>query len=93
MTANTRPLGSLEVYLEQPTELTFSDLGDWVLWQFPQSREGWLCGAAHPPQPAEGWLPARIQPLKQRVLLYAHCGEPLASPEEAAEWIANATEP
>lgn len=80
-------IGSLELQREGPTECTFADLHDWVLWQFPLLKGGWLSGAAHPAQPAHGWIPARIQPLKKRVLLYAHCGEPLASPEEAARWI------
>lgn len=81
-------VGSIELRLEAPTDLTFSDLADWVLWQYPRLHRGWLCAAAHPPQPQYGWIPARIQPQKQRVLLYAQCAEPLATPEAAADWIA-----
>lgn len=80
--------GAVELQLEEPTDLEFSDLIDWVLWQYPRLRGGWLCAAAHPPEPKYGWIPARIQPQKQRVLLYAHCAEPLATPEAAADWIA-----
>lgn len=84
-----RTIGSVKLNGEKPTELTFADLSDWVLWQFPRLRGGWLCGAAHPSEPEFGWIPARIQPKQQRVLLFAHGTEPLATPEEAADWIAN----
>lgn len=84
-----RTIGSVKLNSEKPTELTFADLSDWVLWQFPRLRGGWLCGAAHPSEPEFGWIPARIQPKQQRVLLFAHGTEPLATPEEAADWIAN----
>lgn len=93
MNANTRLIGALEVELEEPTECAFTDLADWVLWQFPKLRGGWLCGAAHPPHPGYGWIPARIQPKKERVLLFAHAVEPLATPEEAADWIFLLAEP
>lgn len=86
---NTRTIGALEIHREQPTELTFDDLNDWVLWQFPRLDGGWLCGAAHPAEPEFGWIPARIQPHQQRVRLYAHGTPPLTTPEEAAAWIAN----
>lgn len=86
---NVKIVGSIELQLETPTDLTISDLADWILWQYPRLHRGWLCAAAHPPQPQFGWLPARIQPQNERVLLYAHCTEPLATPEAASEWIAN----
>lgn len=91
--AKTKTIGSIRVNGEKPTELTFDDLSDWVLWQFPRLRGGWLCGAAHPAEAEFGWIPARIQPKQQRVLLYAHGTAPLSTPEEAAEWIANVKEP
>ncbi|HZD11683.1 MAG TPA: hypothetical protein VE553_10105 [Candidatus Binatia bacterium] len=89
MSSKTRSFGSLELEVEQPTELSFADLEEWVLWQFPRAHGGWLCGAAHPAEPAFGWIPARIQPHKKRVILYAHRAEPLGTPEEAADWIAS----
>lgn len=83
-------IGEINVHHDQPTEVTFDDLGSWVLWQFPRLRGGWLCGAAQPADPNFGeWIPARIQPHQQRVFLYAHCALTLSTPEEAAEWIAN----
>ncbi len=87
MSSKTRAIGSIQVELEQATELSFADLYEWVLWQFPRLKGGWLLGAAHPPQAAYGWIPVRIQPLKQRVQLFAHNVEPLPSPEEAVSWL------
>ncbi len=81
-------VGAIELRLEEPTDLSLSDLGEWVLWQYPRFHRGWLCAAAHPPEPQFGWIPARVQPKKERVLLYAHCTDPLTTPEAAAEWIA-----
>lgn len=88
MSNNTAAIGAVKVHLDAPTELTFSDLHDWVLWQFPLQRGGWLDAAAHPADPEYGWIPARVQPLKQLVLLYANCPEQYSSPEEAARRIA-----
>jgi hypothetical protein len=79
----------VELHNDKPTELRFDDLGEWVLWQFPRLRGGWLCGAAHPADPEFGWIPARIQPHRRRVLLYANGVAPLTTPEEAAEWAAS----
>lgn len=82
-------LGSIKMQLEQPTNVTFAELSDWVLWQYPRFRGSWLCGAAHPPEPGYGWIPARIQPQKRRVTLYGDCCQPLKTPEDAAEWVAD----
>jgi hypothetical protein len=85
-----KTIGEIRVYGEQATELAFDDLHDWVLWQFPRLRGGWLCGSAQPADPDyDDWIPARIQPHQQRIFLYAHCAPSLATPEEAAEWMAN----
>lgn len=88
MSNKSATIRSVEVQRDVPTELTFSDLHDWVLWQFPRQHGGWLDAAAHPADPEYGWIPARVQPLKQRVLLYANCPERHHSPEDAARWIA-----
>ena len=92
MSSKTIRVGSLEIDLEQPTQLTFADLDDWVLWQFPGTRGHWLTGAAHPPIAQYGWIPARLEPVKGHVILYAHCCPPLKTPEEAAEWMADQPE-
>lgn len=70
----------------QPTELAFAEVGDWVLWQFPLARRGWLCGAAHPPQVAFGWLPALIHPADKLVRI--HPAAAFTTPEAAAHWLA-----
>lgn len=88
MNTDFRMVGAVEIRLEKPTDVTFSELINWVLWQYPRRHQGWLCGAAHPPEPQHGWIPARVQPQNRRVILYAHCAEPLATPEAAADWIA-----
>lgn len=90
--ANTKTIGAVKLSGEKPTELTFADLSDWVIWQFPRLRGEWLCGAAHPAEPDFGWIPARIQPDQERVVLFAHLASPLSTPEEAAEWIADLSE-
>lgn len=89
MSSKTILIGLVEVQRDAPTELSFSDLPDWVIWQFPSPHSGWLDAAAHPSIAGHGWIPARVQPLKQRVLLYANLGEPLRSPEEAAKRMAH----
>lgn len=67
------------------------DLHNWVLWQFPKLKGGWLIGAAHPPEPASGWYPVCIQPQKHRIQLFANAIQPFSSPEEAAQWMAGHT--
>lgn len=91
MRGKTRTIGSVELNLEGPTELSMPDLHSWVLWQYPKLKGGWLIGAAHPPEPAFGWYPARIQPQKQRIQLFANVTDPFSSPEEAAQWMAGHT--
>jgi hypothetical protein len=82
-------IGPITLSSDGPTELTFADLSDWVIWQFPVAEGGWLCGAVHPPAAEYGWLPVRIHPGRKRIVLHAHrCEEPFATPEEASEWMA-----
>jgi hypothetical protein len=91
---NSKTVDKISVYRERATELAFDELSNWVLWQFPRLRGGWLCGAAQPADPDFGnWIPARIQPHQRRVFLYAHCAPPLTTPEDAAEWMANHPDP
>jgi hypothetical protein len=73
---------------DHPTETAFANLEDWVIWQYPRLKRGWLCGAVHPPFSEYGWLPASIQPHRQRVLIHAHRTKSFSTPEEAAEWLA-----
>ena len=85
--AGTGHLGGIELAPEGPTELPLSTLDTWVVWQFPRSRQGWLCGAVHPPVEAYGWLPASIHPDTGTVRLYGHAPAPFTDPESAADWI------
>lgn len=75
--------------LDQPTELSFEELYQWVLWQYPRQKNGGLVGAAHPPAADMGWYPAVILPDRQRVVIYGHLGQCFDSPEGAAEWLFN----
>lgn len=79
--------GSVELSPERPTETALADLHDWVIWQFPVVREGWLAAAAHPPVAKYGWLPAQVHPEKERVILHGHRCQPFDTPEEAKEWL------
>jgi hypothetical protein len=89
MAAKTVNFGSVELSPDTPTELTFAQLSDWVIWQFPRTKSEWMCGAVHPPQPEYGWLPALINPYEKRLSVYGHQSKLFETPEEAAEWIAS----
>ena len=72
---------------DQPTELTFSDLYRWVIWQFPRQKGGRFCGAVHPPAAGTGWYPAVILGQEQCVIVHAHLGQTFDSPEAAVAWL------
>ena len=84
----TAQLGAVELATDGPTELPFSALETWVIWQFPRPRKGWLCGAVHPPVEGYGWLPASVHPNKEKLLVHGHAPVPFADPESAADWLA-----
>lgn len=73
-----------------PTLVSFDELYSWVVWQFPRTRAGGHSGAVHPPAAGYGWYPAIVDPVKRRVLVYAHLDETLKSPEAAAKQIEQA---
>ena len=50
----TKQVGSINILLEQPTELTFTELTTWVIWQYPHQIEKGLCGAVCPPVTEQG---------------------------------------
>ncbi len=77
----------IELQREQPTELTFADLKEWVIWQFSQQPDDGLSGAVRPPIPEAQWYPARIYPKEKRVQVYGHLDTPFNTPEKAAAQI------
>ncbi len=77
----------IELQKEQPTDLTFTDLREWVIWQYPQQSEDGLSGAVRPSIPKAPWYPARIYPKEKRVQVYAHLDTSFNSPEKAAAQI------
>jgi hypothetical protein len=84
--ARVAALARLGLPADQPSDLTFEDAAAWVIWQFPLPHEGWLCGAAHPPVTAFGWLPIMIDPAA--LTIRVHPSAIFVTPEAAARWIA-----
>lgn len=70
----------------EPSDLSFDDAANWVIWQFPLQRRGWLCGAAHPPLADFGWLPTMINPGQK--VIRVHPSAVFPTPEAAANWMA-----
>ena len=88
MTENkVKTIDSLQFDPINPTELPFSKLYTWVIWQFPRKQKSGLCGAVHPPIPKFGWLPAIIHPKKQQLSVHAHLAETSSTPEAAADYL------
>ena len=82
--SSKKQIGQLHFHLDQPTEVMFSELTAWVIWQFPHSQHSTLPGAVHPPIASHGWLPAHVLPHQQRVIVHAHLGQTYLTPEAAA---------
>jgi hypothetical protein len=88
MTELTKQVDTIMIKLDQPTELTFSDLYTWVIWQYPRQVEKGLCGAVRPPLPEHGWLPAVIRLKEKVVLVHGHVDKSFSYPAAAADWVA-----
>ena len=84
---NTTLVYNLELNSDQPTSLTFAQLYEWVIWQFPQQHADGLSGAVRPPLPEANWYPALIYPKEKRAQVYTHLDTSYGTPEEAAERI------
>ena len=84
---NLKAIDSLKFDATEPTELSFSALYTWVIWQFPRKQKNGLCGAVHPPIPSYGWLPAVIYPQKKQLAIYAHLDKTFDTPEGAADYL------
>jgi hypothetical protein len=84
---NTIQIHNISIHLEQPTSLTFDELYEWVIWQFPQQKKGGLSGAVRPPLFGASWYPALIHPKEKRIQVYGHLDTSYSTPEEASKRI------
>ena len=91
MTDLTKKVEAISIRLDRPTELTFSQLHTWVIWQYPRQADKGLSGAVHPPVPDHGWYPAVIR-LKEKVaLVYGHLDQKFDTPNDAADRVMEAS--
>ena len=79
-------IANVNLNKERPTQVTFDQLYNWIIWQFPRPKEAGLCGAVHPPIPFHSWYPAIIQADKQNVQVFAHLDDNFSTPENAADY-------
>ena len=86
-TQNTTVVHNIKLNSKQPTSLTFNQLYEWVIWQFPEQKEDALSGAVRPPILDATWYPALIYPKEKRVQVYSHLDTSCSTPEEAAKRI------
>ncbi len=80
-------VASVTLQTNKPTHLSAKDLFNWVIWQFPQPKEGGFCGAVHPPLPDHPWYPAIIRDKGQQIQVYGHLEDEFATPEEAMSYL------
>lgn len=90
MADQTKQVDSITIRLDQPTELTFSELHTWVIWQYPRQIDKGLCGAVRSPVPEDGWYPAVIRLKEKVVQVHGHLDKKFGSPNAAADWVADA---
>ena len=88
MTDKTKKVDTIIIKLDQPTDLSFTDLHTWVIWQYPRQAGKGLCGAVRPPLPEHGWLPAIIRLKEKHVQIHGHIDQHFDTPAAAADWIA-----
>lgn len=93
MTEKNKFVAGIKLRTDRPTSLTFDDLFQWVIWQFPRPRNKGLCGAVRPPLKDCDWIPAIIQAGNKRVYVHAHLGETFSTPELAAEFFSEGKNP
>jgi hypothetical protein len=87
MTELTKKVDAIMIRRDQPTELTFSELHTWVIWQYPRQVDKGLSGAVRPPVPDHGWFPAVIRLKEKVVLVHGHLDQKFDTPSAAAEWL------
>lgn len=81
-------VAGLKLRIDRPTTVSFTDLRNWVIWQFPQREKKGYRGAVRPALADQMWLPAIIQDDRERVRIYAHVQEKFSSPETAVAYFA-----
>ena len=78
-------VAGVKLRTDRPTTVNVEDLFGWVIWQFPRVQKAGYCGAVHPPSDEHAWIPALIQPDKDRIKVYWNVNQTYATPEEAAD--------
>ncbi|MCB8991451.1 MAG: hypothetical protein H6664_06100 [Ardenticatenaceae bacterium] len=90
MTTKTQiSIADIAFHTSKPTPLPLKQLYNWIIWQFPQPKEGGLCSVVHPPLSDHSWLPAIIHSKEKRILVYAHLDTSFKTPEEALAYFSN----
>lgn len=87
MSKQQKVIAGIKLRSDRPTTLTYRQLHQWVIWQFPRFQNKGFCGAVHPPIAGHEWIPAIIQVEKESVRVYAHLDQEFPSPETAAEYL------
>lgn len=87
-----RKVAKVTLRTDGPTEVTFDDLHQWVIWQFPRKKDRGLCGAVHAPIAEQTWYPAVIGYLDRKILIHGHLDQLFSSPDEAADWLATSAD-
>ena len=90
MSATETTIAGIRLRMDRPTTASFADLGDWVLWQFPQRERKGNRGAVRPALADHHWLPAIIQADRGRVQIYGHINASYPSPETAVTYFTDA---
>lgn len=86
MTEKHKLVAGIKLRTDRPTQLTFQELFEWVIWQFPRPEQKGFCGAVRPPVENHEWIPAIIQARKKQVHVHGHIGDTFPTPELAAEF-------
>ncbi|MEZ4513100.1 MAG: hypothetical protein R3C62_14625 [Chloroflexota bacterium] len=86
MNGESKVVDNLNFETTKPTAVSFKQLHNWVIWQFPTPHKSGMCGAVHPPLPNHGWYPAVIDSQRQIVQIFAHLAESYETPETAVAY-------
>jgi hypothetical protein len=89
MSEQEQLVASVAIRTDRPTQLSFSQLYNWVIWQFPRLKGAGLCGAVRPPIANHGWYPALIRQQDKRVIVHGHLDREFTTPSDAADWLAS----
>lgn len=82
----------ITLHHDKPTNVTIKALFRWVIWQFPQSKNGRVLGAVHPPTDQAGWYPALLDLTKKQISIFGHL--PLfEAPEDVCAYLSKQEQP